>query len=122
MQGNLAEKARYEREVSGREAYNQDREEQMNGKRKNPTHCWKCGTPCLDEPGIGLFCPKRDCEVVDSVGLSPEEFEARAKEYGGYECQPSRPLTAEEEAESRDAIMEAHRNGQTLLVKVLRDD
>ena len=27
--------------------------------------CYKCGTPLLNAPGIGLFCPNKECDVVD---------------------------------------------------------
>jgi hypothetical protein len=42
--------------------------------------CWKCGTVCDNHPQIGLFCPARGCDVVDGVGLSPEEFEHGEKQ------------------------------------------
>jgi hypothetical protein len=29
--------------------------------------CYKCGTALLDAPGIGLFCPNKNCDVVDNV-------------------------------------------------------
>jgi hypothetical protein len=29
--------------------------------------CFKCGTTLLDAPGIGLFCPNKECDVVDNV-------------------------------------------------------
>ena len=27
--------------------------------------CYKCGTPLVNAPGIGPFCPNKDCDVVD---------------------------------------------------------
>jgi hypothetical protein len=39
--------------------------------------CYKCGTPLLNAPGIGPFCPNRSCDVVDGPFLidEPEEEE-----------------------------------------------
>lgn len=36
------------------------------------TKCFKCGTELLDAPGIGLFCPNKECDVFDGP-LEPEE-------------------------------------------------
>jgi len=34
----------------------------------DPTiNCYKCGTELINAPGIGLFCPNKKCEVLDSV-------------------------------------------------------
>ena len=30
-------------------------------------HCYKCNTALLDAPGIGTFCPNKECDVADSV-------------------------------------------------------
>jgi len=32
-----------------------------------PINCNKCGTELVDAPGIGLFCPNRECDVADNV-------------------------------------------------------
>ena len=29
--------------------------------------CYKCGTVLVDAPGIGLFCPNKECDVVDNT-------------------------------------------------------
>lgn len=29
--------------------------------------CFKCGTPLIEAPGIGLFCPNKECDVMDDV-------------------------------------------------------
>ena len=40
-----------------------------------PIHCNKCNTPLVDAPGIGLFCPNQECDVVDNInGEEPIEF------------------------------------------------
>ena len=31
------------------------------------THCPKCGTEIMDAPGIGEFCPNKECDVVDNL-------------------------------------------------------
>ena len=51
--------------------------------RPAPTHCWSCGAVLADAPGIGLYCPDRDCEMVDGVALTPEQFRrSRASKSG----------------------------------------
>ena len=41
----------------------------------DPIPCYKCGTPLVDAPGIGLFCPNQTCDVVDNTkGEEPVEF------------------------------------------------
>jgi len=29
--------------------------------------CYKCGTPLLNAPGIGPFCPNKQCDVIDNI-------------------------------------------------------
>ena len=34
--------------------------------------CYKCGTPLMNAPGIGPFCPNKECDVVDNTsGAEP---------------------------------------------------
>ena len=41
----------------------------------DPIPCNKCGTPLVNAPGIGLFCPNRECDVIDNIkGEEPVEF------------------------------------------------
>jgi hypothetical protein len=41
----------------------------------DPIPCYKCGTPLEDAPGIGLFCPNKECDVIDNVnGEEPIEL------------------------------------------------
>ena len=35
--------------------------------------CYKCGTPLVDAPGIGPFCPNKECDVFDSPYLQDIE-------------------------------------------------
>ena len=30
-----------------------------------PINCYKCNTPLVDAPGIGLYCPNKECDVLD---------------------------------------------------------
>ena len=41
----------------------------------DPIPCYKCSTPLVDAPGIGLFCPNQACDVIDNVnGEEPISF------------------------------------------------
>jgi hypothetical protein len=64
----------------------QDQVEQIKESAAEPTPddpipCYKCGTPLVDAPGIGLFCPNKECDVIDNVNgeepvkLAPIEIE-----------------------------------------------
>ena len=35
--------------------------------------CYKCGTPLMNAPGIGPFCPNRDCDVSDGPFSADQE-------------------------------------------------
>ena len=35
--------------------------------------CYKCGTPLINAPGIGPFCPNRSCDVFDGPFLDDQE-------------------------------------------------
>ena len=36
--------------------------------------CYKCGTPLIIAPGIGPFCPNKNCDVVDATSGNTVEF------------------------------------------------
>lgn len=36
--------------------------------------CYKCGTKLVDAPGIGLFCPNKECDVLDNTRGAEIEF------------------------------------------------
>ena len=41
------------------------------------THCPKCGTEIMNAPGIGEFCPNKECDVVDNLfGTGDPEVDA----------------------------------------------
>jgi hypothetical protein len=55
----------------------------------DPIPCYKCSTPLVDAPGIGLFCPNRKCDVMDNVkGEDPIELSISTQEISSIE-QPS---------------------------------
>lgn len=39
-------------------------------KEKNEIPCFKCGTTLINAPGIGPFCPNKNCDVVDGPFLN----------------------------------------------------
>jgi len=48
----------------------------------DPIPCYKCGTPLVDALGIGLFCPNKECDVIDNVnGEDPVKFTPIEIEY-----------------------------------------
>jgi hypothetical protein len=48
----------------------------------DPIPCYKCGTPLVDAPGIGLFCPNKECDVIDNtLGEEPVKLEPIEIEY-----------------------------------------
>ena len=48
----------------------------------DPIPCYKCGTDLVDAPGIGLFCPNKECDVIDNVkGEEPVKFAPIEIEY-----------------------------------------
>ena len=40
---------------------------ELEPKGSDPTldPCYKCGTPLMNAPGIGPFCPNKECDVID---------------------------------------------------------
>ena len=45
----------------------------MAGSPKEPINCYMCGTELIDAPGIGPFCPNKNCDVKDGPFEEPEE-------------------------------------------------
>jgi len=35
--------------------------------KPEPIQCYKCGTELMDAPGIGPFCPNKQCDVLDAT-------------------------------------------------------
>jgi hypothetical protein len=42
-----------------------DQIQESAGTDYEPIHCHKCSTELINAPGIGLFCPNKECDVVD---------------------------------------------------------
>jgi len=42
--------------------------------KPDPINCYKCGTELVDAPGIGLFCPNKECDVFDSTSGTTISF------------------------------------------------
>jgi len=42
--------------------------------KPDPINCYKCGTELVDAPGIGLFCPNKECDVLDSTSGTTISF------------------------------------------------
>jgi hypothetical protein len=40
----------------------------------DPIKCYKCGTDLINAPGIGPFCPNKECDVLDSTSDNQIEF------------------------------------------------
>lgn len=40
-----------------------------------PIHCHKCNTELINAPGIGLFCPNKECDVMDGPFSDDEDPE-----------------------------------------------
>ena len=41
----------------------------------DPIPCYKCGTPLVDAPGIGLYCPNPVCDIIDDTDPEAEPVE-----------------------------------------------
>ena len=42
---------------------------------QDPLFCYKCGTKLVNAPGIGFFCPNKECDVMDNTsGSEPIEI------------------------------------------------
>ena len=49
--------------------------DQHEHEHDDPIPCYKCGTNLVDAPGIGLYCPNKECDVLDNyLAADPIEF------------------------------------------------
>ena len=60
------------------------------GTDYEPIHCHKCSTELINAPGIGLFCPNKECDVVDGPFSDDDDPEISEEDH-------------EESAEVKDA-------------------
>jgi hypothetical protein len=61
--------------------------------------CYMCGTPLINAPGIGPFCPNKSCDVKDELFEEPEEEPKSILEQHPYLSKPfvsfdTKPLVA----------------------------
>jgi hypothetical protein len=69
----------------------------------DPIHCYKCDTPLVDAPGIGLFCPNKECDVIDNTkGEEPIELVVNWPKVENKE--PTVPYTIIDESHEPDYI------------------
>lgn len=80
----------------------------------DPIPCNKCGTNLVDAPGIGLFCPNRECDVIDNVkGEEPITFTTPIKyQFLDEHHEPDIPMYDDERLVSKfDKIQDIERPG-----------
>jgi hypothetical protein len=53
-----------------------------------PINCYICGTPLINAPGIGPFCPNKSCDVKDDLFEEPEEEPKSILEQHPYLSKP----------------------------------
>jgi hypothetical protein len=47
--------------------------------KPEPIQCYKCGTELMDAPGIGPFCPNKECDVLDATSGETIEIQINVK-------------------------------------------
>ena len=68
-----------------------------------PIHCNKCDTILVDAPGIGLFCPNKECDVLDNVnGGEPVELVINWPKVDSEVTEPVAPYTIVDEDHEPD--------------------
>lgn len=81
--------------------------------------CYKCSTALLNADGIGLFCPNKECDVIDAVHgkieFTEEQKELTLEEYFERARLIARELDREEEQRKID-------EANTLLAEVTEPD
>jgi len=60
-------------DLAGQEQAEFERLEALANRDKVEEPCPKCGTVMLDAPGIGPYCPNKDCDVLDGPDLYKKE-------------------------------------------------
>ena len=67
---------------------------------QDPLFCYKCGTQLVDAPGIGFFCPNKECDVVDNTYGIDWEFtkpEPKKPNFGNGNYTFSEPIVTYKE-------------------------
>jgi hypothetical protein len=85
----------------------------MAGSPKEPINCYMCGTELIDAPGIGPFCPNKNCDVKDNIDNVDWEFTKPEPEKSLLEQHPyltkpfvhfdTKPMVAPKEVEEDTA-------------------
>jgi len=63
----------------------------MAGTPKHPINCYMCGTELMDAPGIGLFCPNKQCDVKDDTSKEESILEQHpylSKPFVSFDVKP----------------------------------
>jgi hypothetical protein len=64
----------------------------MAGTPKHPINCYMCGTELVNAPGIGLFCPNKNCDVKDGPFEEPktilEQHPYLSKPFVSFDVKP----------------------------------
>ena len=68
-----------EDELEGQEQAELERLVALATRDKVEEPCPKCGTIMMDAPGIGPYCPNKDCDVLDGPNLYKETESANEK-------------------------------------------
>ena len=63
--------------------------------------CYKCGTTLENAPGIGPFCPNKDCDVVDNTSGSAVEFKIDPETQAWFDAGRLRARELDREAEAQ---------------------
>jgi hypothetical protein len=69
--------------------------------------CYMCGTPLINAPGIGPFCPNKSCDVKDELFEEPEEEPKSILEQHPYLSKPfvsfdTKPMVAPKKESTAD--------------------
>lgn len=74
-----------------------------------PIHCHKCNTELINAPGIGLFCPNRECDVLDGPFSDDEEPVVLAEEDDDEDSPELRSAKAQWKADHPDDSLKRQR-------------
>lgn len=67
-------------------------------------HCPKCDTVLVNAPGIGMYCPNLDCEVIDNINNPDEKFTFTFQETKSPEIEEIIEEESEEESEEERIV------------------
>ena len=74
-----------------------------------PIHCHKCSTELINAPGIGLFCPNKQCDVMDGPFSDDEELEISEEEDDDEESPELKSAKAQWKADHPDDSLKRQR-------------